>query len=127
LEQARLSQNMGLDMQSGLFPDSFHMAPHQHATLPHYHSYPGPQPTMQVCHLPLTSVAEACPAKSFFVYEWCFSKRLRFLLYQIHEVSDNRRGAIWRDDSLLLHRKHALSEPQSSHLLQDRSIVVLAL
>jgi len=63
LEQARLSQhqdmrvprtmaggnnNNNLDLQHALFPDSFHMAPHQHAALPHYHSYPGPQPTLQV-------------------------------------------------------------------------------
>jgi hypothetical protein len=63
LEQARLSQDMrlpsmmaggnnnnnsNLEMQHGLFPDSFHMDPHQHAALPHFHSYPGPQPTLQV-------------------------------------------------------------------------------
>ncbi len=49
LEQARLSQSMGLGMQNGLFPDSFHMGGHSQANLPHYHSYPGPQSTLQVC------------------------------------------------------------------------------
>ena len=49
LEQARLSQSMGLDLHAGLFPDSFPVGPHQHANLPHYHSYPGPQATPQVC------------------------------------------------------------------------------